>query len=238
MMKNKFGQIVGCSIRDWKGVSFPPNKPIDGNYCRLEPLDSNTHAEELFAANKQDSEAKLWTYLRYGPFNSFDEYLHWIEIMSSKPDPQFYAIIHDEKNKALGVASYLRISQQYGSVEIGHLCFSPLLQGTVEATEAMFLMIQQVFNLGYRRCEWKCDALNTASCNAATRLGFSPEGVFRQDAVVKGRNRDTAWFSIIDTEWPTLKSAFEKWLDPSNFRENGNQIHRLSDLTRFVNKNP
>ena len=192
------------------------------------------HGEDLFEANKHDSEGKLWTYLPYGPFESFDEYFQWLKAMSAKADPQFYAIVDLGSNKALGLASYLRIAPENGSIEVGHLCYSPLLQGTVAATEAMFLMMQCAFDMGYRRYEWKCNSLNMASCNAAKRLGFSPEGVFRQHTVVKGHNRDTAWFSVIDTEWALLKEAFTKWLSPLNFDEKGNQVKRLSDLTRVA----
>ena len=233
MEQNELGQPIGFAVRGWKPVYLPSNEPMQGDYCRLEPLDPIVHAEDLFAANKHDLEGKLWTYLRYGPFGSFDEYFQWLKIMSNKADPQFYAIIDLGGNKAVGLASYLRISPEYGSIEVGHLCYSPLLQGTVAATEAMFLMMQRIFDMGYRRYEWKCNSLNIASCNAARRLGFSPEGVFRQDAVVKGRNRDTAWFSIIDTEWGILKEAFTKWLSPLNFDEKGNQVKRLSDFTEI-----
>ena len=234
MEQNELGLPIGFAVPEWKSVCLPSNEPIQGDYCRLEPLDPIVHAEDLFAANKHDTEDKLWTYLRYGPFRDLNEYSQWLEAVSDKTDPQFYAIVDLEKNKAVGLASYLRIRPEYGSIEVGHLCYSPLLQGTVAATEAMFLMMRRAFEMGYRRYEWKCNSLNIASCNAARRLGFSPEGVFRQDAVVKGRNRDTAWFSIIDTEWGMLKEAFEKWLSPSNFDEKGKQVKRLSDLTRIA----
>jgi RimJ/RimL family protein N-acetyltransferase len=146
-------------------------------------------------------------------------------------DPLFFAIVDRTTSAPLGVASWLRIDPRAGSIEVGHLHFSPRLQRTPHATEAMFLMMQRAFELGYRRYEWKCDALNAPSRAAAQRLGLSFEGVFRQAWVVKGRNRDTAWYAAIDTEWPALRAAFTPWLDPANFDAAGRQRTRLSDLT-------
>ena len=157
---------------------------------------------------------------------------------SQAHDPLFYAIVDLAKGEAVGVASYLRISPSSGSIEVGHINYSPLLQRTPAATEAMYLMMAQAFDLGYRRYEWKCHALNAPSRSAAQRLGFSFEGIFRQAAVVKGRNRDTAWYAAIDEEWPALREAFERWLDPTNFDEKGNQRVRLSDLTAKRSPNP
>lgn len=183
-----------------------------------------------------DVEGRMWTYLPYGPFDSPDGYRKWADEMARSGDPLFYAIIDRTTERALGVASYLRINPAGGSIEVGHLGFSPLLQRTPAATEAMFLMMKRAFLLGYRRYEWKCDALNSASRSAARRLGFSFEGVFRQATVVKGRNRDTAWFAVIDKEWPALKDAFLHWLHPTNFDERGRQRTRLSAMT--VSKQP
>ena len=146
-------------------------------------------------------------------------------------DPLFHAIIDSATGKAIGVASYLRIDPASGSIEVGHINYSPLLQRTPAATEAMYLMMQRVFELGYRRYEWKCDALNARSRAAAQRYGFSFEGVFRQATVYKGRNRDTAWYAAIDQEWPALQAAFLQWLDPANFDQDGRQRVRLADLT-------
>jgi RimJ/RimL family protein N-acetyltransferase len=151
-------------------------------------------------------------------------------------DPLFYAVVEKIEDRAVGVASYLRIDPANGSIEVGHINYSPLLQRTPAATEAMYLMMRHVFDLGYRRYEWKCNALNAASRVAARRLGFSFEGVFRQAGVVKGRNRDTAWYAMIDKEWPALREAFLRWLDPSNFDEQGRQRARLSVLTAPVLK--
>ncbi|HVH70493.1 MAG TPA: GNAT family protein [Candidatus Dormibacteraeota bacterium] len=149
----------------------------------------------------------------------------------AKRDPSFYAITQRETGKAVGVASYLRIDAPNGVIEVGHLAFSPLLQRTIAATEAMYLMMSRAFDLGYRRYEWKCHALNAASRRAATRLGLSFEGVFRQAAISKGRNRDTAWYAAVDRDWPELRRAFQQWLNPTNFDKDGKQKLSLSRLT-------
>jgi RimJ/RimL family protein N-acetyltransferase len=181
-----------------------------------------------------DVEGKNWTYLAYGPFADLDSYLAWIDRTCSGNDPLFFAIIDRQTDRAVGVASYLRIDPANGSIEVGHINYSPLLQRQPAATEAMYLMMRHAFELGYRRYEWKCNALNAASRAAAQRLGFSYEGVFRQATVVKGRNRDTAWYAAIDAEWPTLHDAFLKWLDPANFDAQGKQRMRLSSLTEPI----
>jgi RimJ/RimL family protein N-acetyltransferase len=173
----------------------------------------------------------MWTYLGVGSFDSFETYRAYVEKVSQTADPQFYAIVDAASTRAVGVGAYLRIDPGNGSIEVGHLAFSPLLQKTPAATEAMYLMMRQAFELGYRRYEWKCNALNAPSRRAAQRLGFSNEGVFRQATVDKGRNRDTAWYAMIDSEWPALEAAFRKWLDPANFDEQGRQRVSLSDLT-------
>jgi RimJ/RimL family protein N-acetyltransferase len=203
---------------------------MEGRYCRLEPLDPARHAAALFAANGLDTAGRSWTYLPYGPFESLTSYHSWMEQFCAGTDPLFYAIITGAQD-AVGVASYLRIDPAKGSIEVGHLNYSPLLQRTRAATEAMFLMMKHAFELGYRRYEWKCHALNAASRAAAQRLGFSFEGVFRQAAVIKGRNRDTAWYAAIDQEWPALRQAFLQWLAPENFDAQGMQRQRLGDLT-------
>jgi RimJ/RimL family protein N-acetyltransferase len=201
---------------------------MHGRLCRLDPLDP-AHAAPLFEAHALDREGRNWTYLPYGPFASSAEYTRWVEWASAQDDPQFFAIV-DGATRPVGVASYLRIEPAMGVIEVGHLAFSPLLQRRPAATEAMYLMMRRVFEeLGYRRYEWKCDALNAPSRRAAERLGFTYEGTFRQMHVVKGRNRDTAWFSITDSEWPVLKRAFEGWLDPANFDAAGAQRRRLGE---------
>jgi len=227
---NELGQPIGFPLPDWKPPALPSREPMDGRFCRLEPLNPELHAPSLHAANALDVEGRMWTYLPYGPFDTPDNYRAWAGTMCVCSDPLFYAIIDTATGRAAGVASYLRIEPRSGSIEVGHLGYSPLLQRTPAATEAMYLMMERAFTLGYRRYEWKCDALNAPSRAAAQRLGFSFEGVFRQANVVKGRNRDTAWYSVIDGEWPALKDAFLRWLHPTNFDEQGRQRARLSDL--------
>ena len=205
-----------------------------GRFCRLEPLQPERHAADLFAANTadgRDADAKSWTYLPYGPFGSLGEYRAWMEASCLGDDPLFFAIVDLANGRPAGVASYLRVTPRSGSVEVGHLHFAPRLRRTAAATEAMYLMMKRAFDLGYRRYEWKCDALNAPSRAAAQRLGLSFEGVFRQATVYKGRTRDTAWYAAIDAEWPALRAAFEAWLAPGNFDEQGRQRVRLAELT-------
>tara|TARA_Y100001934_G_C12070599_1_gene639835 strand:- start:96 stop:731 length:636 start_codon:yes stop_codon:yes gene_type:complete len=206
---------------------------MEGQYCALTPLDPKAHAEGLFNAFAKDAENIDWTYLPYGPFESLPALQAWLEEIARQSDPLFYTLM-DRQGKAVGVASYLRISPANGSIEVGHIHYSPQLQKTPAATEAMYLMMKHAFVLGYRRYEWKCDALNQRSRRAALRLGLSYEGIFRQATVYKGRNRDTAWYATIDLEWPKLKTAFETWLDPANFDASGKQKISLSDLTAPV----
>jgi RimJ/RimL family protein N-acetyltransferase len=231
---NHLGQPVGLMLEEWQAPIWPQRKSMAGSYCRLEAIDPALHADALFASYQLDNEGRVWTYLPYGPFASPGEYRQWLEQTCLGDDPLFYAIVDNNSNAAIGVASYLRIVPATGSIEIGHLCYSPLLQRTTAATEAMYLMMRQVFELGYRRCEWKCNALNQASRRAAERLGFRFEGIFRQANIVKGRNRDTAWYSVIDTEWPALQPAFESWLQASNFDAKGEQLVSLSELTQLL----
>lgn len=228
---NEWNQPLGPVVPRWQAPPHPPREVMPGRFCRLEPLDARRHAEALYAANDTARGRSNWTYLSYGPFESLESYRAWIERDCGGSDPQFYAIVDQVRNEALGVASYLRITPGSGAIEVGHLNFSPLLQRTPAATEAMYLMMARVFQLGYRRYEWKCDALNAPSRAAALRLGFSFEGVFRQATVVKGRSRDTAWYAVIDADWPALAAAYQRWLSPANFDERGGQRTRLSDLT-------
>ncbi len=205
---------------------------MEGQYCRVEPVDPQRHAAQLHDANMRDTEGRMWSYLPYGPFGNAAEYRTWLVDTCLHDDPLFHAVIDGETDKAVGLASYLRITPAVGVIEVGHIAYSPQLQRTKASTEAMYLMMQRVFDeLGYRRYEWKCDALNAASRNAALRLGFEFEGIFRQATIYKGRNRDTAWLSITDREWPGLKSAFLEWLSPGNFDDAGQQRTRLGDLT-------
>lgn len=207
-----------------------------GRYCSVEPIDPERHARALHEANMRDPTGRAFTYLSAGPFASYDAYLAWITAFCLGRDPLFHAIVDSATGNAVGVASYMRIDAANGAIEVGHINYSPPLQRTRAATEAMYLMMQRVFELGYRRYEWKCDSLNAASRAAAQRLGFSYEGVFRQAVVYKGRNRDTAWYAMIDSEWPALREAYRQWLDPANFDAQGRQRLRLSDLTAPVLK--
>lgn len=228
---NHLGQPIGLPLPDWHPPPWPQRTPMQGRFCRLEPLDPDRHAADLFAAYALDVEGRHWTYLASGPFASLDDYRAWMDATCRGDDPLFFAVIDPPTGQATGVASYLRITPASGSIEVGHIHFSPRLQRRPAATEAMYLMMRQAFELGYRRYEWKCDTLNAASRAAAQRLGLSFEGVFRQATVYKGRNRDTAWYAAIDSEWPALRDAFERWLDPANFDEAGHQKVSLSRLT-------
>jgi RimJ/RimL family protein N-acetyltransferase len=229
--ENTLGQPIGFPVPGWRPPPRPPRDPMTGRYGRVEPLDPARHAADLYEANARDRSGRIWTYLPYGPFAALDEYRGWLTNNCRGDDPMFHAIIHAGSGKPLGVASYLRIDPANGSIEVGHINYSPLLQRTAAATEAMYLMMKRAFELGYRRYEWKCDALNRPSRAAAERLGLSFEGIFRQATVYKGRNRDTAWYATIDTEWPELEAAFLRWLDPGNFDGDGTQRVRLSELT-------
>ncbi|MGX9350970.1 GNAT family N-acetyltransferase [Shimia sp. W99] len=223
---------VGAAVPGWTPPPVSGGAVLEGNFARLEPLNAEAHAALLFRAYQADD--WVWDYMPYGPFHSAAQYHRWVRETVANPDHFFYAIYSKEARTFTGVASYLRIKPAAGSIEVGNINFSPMMQGTRAATEAMFLMMQWAFEAGYRRYEWKCDALNAPSRRAAQRLGLSYEGVFRQALVYKGRNRDTAWFAAIDKEWPALKQAFEVWLSPRNFDAAGRQNESLSDLTRLV----
>jgi len=226
--RNRHGQPVGHEVAEWKGVERPPHEPVAGRFCRIEPLNAKSHVDELYEAYAEDVDGILWTYMFVGPFKSKEEFRIWIATACKTDDPLCHAIIDASTNKAVGIASYLRIQPKVGVIEVGNITYSTKLQRTPIATEAMYLMMARVFDeLGYRRYEWKCDALNAASCKAAKRLGFSFDGIFEQAIVYKGRNRDTAWYSILDRNWPQLKNAYNGWLDKSNFDKRGVQKRRL-----------
>lgn len=231
MRLNDLQQPIGPAMPDWQPRPRPPRTPMDGRFCRLEPLDPTRHGEDLFAANGLDAEGRNWTYLGVGPFKAIETYVGWLAQVAAVDDPLFHAIIELDTGNAVGVASFMRIDPPNGVIEVGHINYSPLLQRKPIATEAMFLMMRRVFDeLGYRRYEWKCDSLNAPSRAAALRLGFTYEGLFRQAVVYKGRSRDTAWYSILDSEWPNLKLAYEAWLAPGNFDAAGQQKRRLPDF--------
>jgi len=214
----------------WKPPPAPPRIALEGRFCRVVPLDPERHAQALWAAHVAAPDGRLWTYLPYGPFADFATYAAWLRAHCVGDDPLFFTIVRREDALPVGLASYLRIAPSVGVIEVGHLQFSAALARSTMATEAMFLMMQNAFALGYRRYEWKCDALNAPSRAAAERLGFTFEGIFRQATVYKGRTRDTAWYSVIDSEWPALERAFVAWLAPDNFAEDGTQRRRLAAL--------
>jgi RimJ/RimL family protein N-acetyltransferase len=220
---NPLGQPVGDGLADWTPPPWPPHQTLTGRWCQVTPADPESHAADLFDAYRADPTRRLWTYMPYGPFDSLAAYRDWLAGMAAGPDPQAYAIVDAADGRAAGVAMYLRIQPGHASIEVGHICLAPRLQGTVAATEAMYLMMHNAFALGYRRYEWKCDALNAASRRAALRLGFTFEGVFRQHMVVKGRNRDTAWYAVTHRDWRWLAPAFARWLAPGNFDAAGRQ---------------
>ena len=225
---------LGEPVEGYIKPPHPKGITLEGNLVILKPLNSIRDSEDLFSANSLDKENKNWTYLPYGPFSDGSKYSEWIEGIEASYDPIFFAIITKNSNKALGIASYLNINLNHGSIEVGHINFSPLLQKTSEATEAMYLMMKWAFKNGYRRYEWKCDALNIKSRRAAQRLGFSYEGVFRQMMINKGRNRDTAWFSTIDKEWKYLKNCYRKYLSEDNFNKHGKPKVSLTKLTKTL----
>ncbi len=230
-IKNRLGQPIGFPVEDWRTCERPPRSSIEGRSCRIEAYQAEQHNRDLFAAFVKDTDHTNWTYLPYGPFDSFDAFDSWSRADCQGDDPLFHAVIDVSTGRAVGLASYLRITPAVGVIEVGHIHFSPLLQRTRLSTECMYLMMKRVFDeLGYRRYEWKCDALNAPSCRAALRLGFVYEGVFRQATMYKSRNRDTAWYAVIDKDWPRIKHAFEQWLDDGNFDQQGRQRQSLREF--------
>jgi RimJ/RimL family protein N-acetyltransferase len=218
---------------DWTPADPPPRRPLRGLQVTVRPVEAASDAEPLYRlSHPPDGDLEIWTYLPDGPYNSpahLREMLSWAE---GSDDPLYFTIASPDGDP-LGIASYLRMAPAFGVVEIGHIWFGPPLKRTTAATEAIFLMAAQVFDdLGYRRLEWKCNALNAASRRAAERFGFTFEGVFRKHQVVKGRNRDTAWYAITDDEWPAVRDAFQTWLAPANFDGAGRQRRSLGELMR------
>ncbi|MBY8975606.1 GNAT family N-acetyltransferase [Rhodobacteraceae bacterium NNCM2] len=222
------GQPIGYPVENWQPATRPTDQVLEGRYCRVEPL-TEAHAPDLFDAISDDKDGRTWTYMPNGPFETLDSYRAWLRGAIAVKDPLQFAIIVD--GRAVGTASYLRINPQHGTIEVGFITFTPRLQRTPAATEAMFLMMQWAFENGYRRYEWKCNDKNLPSRRAAMRYGMSYEGVFLNALTVKGHNRDTAWYAAIDSEWTRLKQAFEQWLDPENFDSDGKQKASLSALT-------
>lgn len=228
---NEHGQPIGPPLPDWQPPPRPARRTLEGRYCRIEPLDAVRHADALYAANMTDPSQKNFTYLFSGPFDSLASYRNWLATAQGSEDPLYFAIVDAQRGSATGIASYLRIDPANGVIEVGNINYSPLLQRTRAATEAMYLLMSYAFELGYRRYEWKCDALNAPSRAAALRLGFQYEGIFRQAVVYKGRSRDTAWYAVTDGDWPALARAYAQWLAPENFDADGQQRIALSALT-------
>ena len=228
MEVNALGQPIGPLVPGWSPRPRPAAAVLEGEYCRLERL-ADRHADALFAADRLDASGESWTYLPYGPFAEVGAYRDWVRRVADSEDPRFYAIVGtDPAEGPVGVFAYLRIAPEAGSIEVGHVHYSPLLQRRRAATEAQFLLMRHAFDdLGYRRYEWKCDALNAPSRAAAERLGFRYEGTFRQATVVKGRNRDTAWYAIVDAEWPAVRERLARWLARDNFDVEGRQATAL-----------
>lgn len=220
---------------EWRGAAAPPREPLEGGSVRLEPLDPSRHAADLFAAAQGADDT--WAYLPYGPFGARDEFVRWLEERAPLDDPLTFAIVDRASGRALGLASLMSIVPAHGVIEIGHIWLSPRLQRSRQATEAIYLMAREAFDdLGNRRLEWKCDSNNAASRRAAERFGFVFEGVFRNHRVVKGRNRNTAWYSMIDAEWPSRRKAFLEWLAPENFDTAGHQRRSLSEIRNSTDR--
>lgn len=217
---------------NWSGAAPLMSSERVGRTVRLAPMNVTQQASDLFRANAADD--AMWTYLPYGPFSSEAGYHRWMREAVAIEGTEFFVVQDVETSRFVGVLSYLNIVPDHGTVEIGHVAFSKALQQTTGATEAVYLLMKHAFDTGYRRVEWKCDAANMASRRAAQRFGLSYEGVFRQHRINKGRNRDTAYFAAIDSEWPALSEAFTGWLSPSNFDADGRQRERLGNLTALV----
>ncbi len=222
----------GTPLPNWKPPVRPSGQVLTGQYVRLEAMDPDAHAADLFRA--YSGQDQVWDYLPYGPFSAAAGYHRWAKDTATGSDPLFYVLRNQATGHCGGVASYLRITPEAGSIEVGHINLAPEIAGSRASTEAMYLMMDWAFAAGYRRYEWKCDALNLPSRKAAQRLGFSYEGIFRQATVYRHRNRDTAWFAIIDSEWPALREAYAAWLAPANFDAAGRQKENLADLTGRV----
>lgn len=227
MRLNQFNQPVGDEVSHNNHFQFPSKEKLDGRYSSLVKL-NESHTDDLFKVLGKEDSYPSWTYLFENPISNKEEFNKYIQRLMHKQDSIYYAIIDRNQQRALGYVSLMRINQHHGTIEIGNVHYSNQLKRTRVATEIQFLLAQYVFEeLGYRRYEWKCDNLNAPSKKAAERLGFTFEGVFRQAVIYKNRNRDTAWFSIINSEWPHIKKRYEVWLKPQNFDEQGNQINRL-----------
>ncbi len=227
------------AVLAWTPARRPERAVLAGTTVRLEPLDPGVHAADLFAAGHDERDPHLWDYMSVGPFADEDAFAAWLHKAATSSDPLYFAVVEQETSRPSGMVSYLRITPLHGVVEIGSIWFGPALQRTRQATETIYLLARHVFEqLGYRRLEWKCDALNARSRRAAERFGFSYEGLFRQHMVVKGRNRDTAWFAMLDRDWPVIGAAFVAWLVPENFDAAVRQRRSLAALRAHAGLDP
>lgn len=222
--------MTSFSLSDWTPRNTPARAPVLGDRVRLEPIDPERHASALFAAAGSSDDPGLWDYLPYGPFASHNEFDAWLLVQAASSDPLHFAIVNEKTGRAAGMCAFMRMDPANGVIEIGHIWFGPEIQRTPIATETIFLMQKLALgDLGYRRVEWKCNNANERSKRAAERFGFTFEGVFRQHVIVKGKNRDTAWYSLLDREWPENERAFGKWLSPANFDDTGVQRRSLGE---------
>jgi len=228
MTKQQVGEPVDMAPAD-----LPQRTALAGRYVEVLPLDAAQHGDDLYAAATSADPSTHWTYLSFGPWPDRAAFDAWLQNYQGSRDPFPFVLKETSSGRALGMASYMRIEPQHRVIEIGSIWYSPSLQRTRVATEAMYLLARHAFDrLRYRRYEWKCNSFNEPSRRAAVRLGFTYEGLFRQHMISRGRNRDTAWFSMLDTEWPARKRAFERWLAPENFDASGRQRRSLADLHR------
>ncbi|GEM_PF-24241 len=226
---NLYGQTVGDVVPDWNGAAVLPRETLIGQYCRLVPLDADSHAADLFDAYAQAPDDRDWTWLASSRPTSVEAAACWVQGKVTDASLVPYAVIEQRSGRAVGLVCFMAIEREHGSVEIGHVTWSPRMKNTVLGTESIWLLLRQAFALGYRRVEWKCDSLNTASRRAAERLGFIFEGRFRQKIVRKGRNRDSDWLSMIDSEWPQCDAVLQRWLAAENFDENGRQRQSMAE---------
>ncbi|GLU31088.1 GNAT family protein [Trinickia caryophylli] len=227
---NEFGQPIGPAVPGWQARERPPRTAMTGHRVRLEPLDAARHGAALYAAYAAAADTRDWTYMNAGPFADEAALTAHLTRAAASEDPLHFAIVDLASGQPAGTFALMRVDCANGVVEVGHVTYSPRLQRSAVATEAMYLLMRRVFDeLGYRRFEWKCDSLNARSRAAVLRYGFAYEGIFRQAIVYKGRSRDTAWFSLLDHEWPAVRAGFEHWLAPGNFDAEGRQHMPLAE---------
>ncbi|BCW62887.1 GNAT family protein [Arthrobacter sp. StoSoilB22] len=229
---NEDGQPIGQLVPGWTTRPLPARVTLEGRLCRIEALSADRHADDLYSAYSLAADGRDWTYMPTGYFADREDYRTYVAAMTQSDDPMHFAVVDRKTDQAVGTFALMRQDPANGVIEVGYVVFSPQLKQTPLSTEAQFLLMSYVFEgLGYRRYKWKCDSLNSPSRRAAKRLGFTFEGIFRQAVVYKGRNRDTAWYSIIDSEWLEIGKAFRAWLEPGNFDASGRQQRSLMDLS-------